>query len=124
MRLHDQTYCTIYVMRAIQTQRDFLPHAEARSITCKSGVALEMHQPLRNNTSTLNTHPRGMSWKVILPLQVQCRTIVAYCLLHNLINKEMTNGKNLDNVDGEDSVYATTTVCHDIQYIETTNEWT
>ncbi|KAA0037743.1 retrotransposon protein [Cucumis melo var. makuwa] len=61
---------------------------------------------------------RGKSY---YPLQVQCRTILACALLHNLINREMTY---CDDVEDEgDSTYATTTASEDIQYIETTNEW-
>ncbi|KAA0060171.1 retrotransposon protein [Cucumis melo var. makuwa] len=60
---------------------------------------------------------RGKSY---YPLQVQCHTILACCLLHNLINREMTY---CDDVDEGDSTYATTTASEDIHYIETTNEW-
>ncbi|KAL4025958.1 hypothetical protein IC575_014364 [Cucumis melo] len=63
---------------------------------------------------------RGKSY---YPLQVQCRTILAYCLLHNLINREMTYCDDVDDVDEGDSTYATTTASEDIHYIETTNEW-
>ncbi|KAA0056587.1 retrotransposon protein [Cucumis melo var. makuwa] len=58
---------------------------------------------------------RGKSY---YPLQVQCRTILACALLHNLINREMTYCEDEGN-----STYATTTASEDIQYIETTNEW-
>ncbi|KAA0026130.1 retrotransposon protein [Cucumis melo var. makuwa] len=61
--------------------------------------------------------------KSYYPLQVQCHTILACCLLHNLINREMTYCDNIDNVDEGDSTYATTTAAEDIQYIEMTNEW-
>ncbi|TYK30996.1 retrotransposon protein [Cucumis melo var. makuwa] len=61
--------------------------------------------------------------KSYYPLQVQCRTILACCLLHNLINREMTYCDNVDDVDERDSTYATTTASEDIDYIETTNEW-
>ncbi|KAA0036563.1 retrotransposon protein [Cucumis melo var. makuwa] len=57
------------------------------------------------------------------PLQVQCCTILACCLLHNLINREMTYCDDVDDGDEGDSMYATTTTSEDIQYIETTNEW-
>ncbi|KAL0539765.1 hypothetical protein IC582_023981 [Cucumis melo] len=63
---------------------------------------------------------RGKSY---YPLQVQCRTILACCLLYNLINREMTYCDNVDDVDEGDSAYATTTATEDIHYIETTNEW-
>ncbi|KAA0046509.1 retrotransposon protein [Cucumis melo var. makuwa] len=64
---------------------------------------------------------RGKSY---YPLKVQCRTILACCPLHNLINREMTNGEDLYDINEEDSAYATTTTGDNIQYIETTNEWT
>ncbi|KAA0055440.1 retrotransposon protein [Cucumis melo var. makuwa] len=60
---------------------------------------------------------RGKSY---YPLQVQCRTILACCLLHNLINRKMTY---CDDVDEGDSTYTTTVASEDIQYIETKNEW-
>ncbi|TYK19867.1 retrotransposon protein [Cucumis melo var. makuwa] len=63
---------------------------------------------------------RGKSY---YPLQVQCRTILACVLLHNLINREMTYCEDVDDVDEGDSKYATTIASEDIQYIETTNEW-
>ncbi|KAA0063960.1 retrotransposon protein [Cucumis melo var. makuwa] len=52
-----------------------------------------------------------------------CRTILACCLLHNLINREMTYSDDVDDVDKGDSAYATTTAIEDIHYIETINEW-
>ncbi|KAA0035723.1 retrotransposon protein [Cucumis melo var. makuwa] len=61
--------------------------------------------------------------KSYYPLQVQCRTILACCLLHNLINREMTYCDDVDEVDEGDSTYAMTTVTEDIYYIEMTNEW-
>ncbi|KAA0067018.1 retrotransposon protein [Cucumis melo var. makuwa] len=60
--------------------------------------------------------------KSYYPLQVKCCTILACCLLHNLINREMKNDEDLDNIDEGDSTYATTTASDDIQYIETRNE--
>ncbi|KAL0554249.1 hypothetical protein IC582_008166 [Cucumis melo] len=60
--------------------------------------------------------------KSYYPLQVQCRTILTCCLLNNLINREMTNCKDIDDVDEGDSAYATTIAVEDISYIETTNE--
>ncbi|KAA0055949.1 retrotransposon protein [Cucumis melo var. makuwa] len=47
--------------------------------------------------------------KSYYPLQVQCHTILARCLLHNLINREMTYCDDVDDVDEGDSTYATTT---------------
>ncbi|KAA0031963.1 putative nuclease HARBI1 [Cucumis melo var. makuwa] len=55
-------------------------------------------------------------------LQSQCRTILACCLLHNLINRETTYCDDVDDVDEGDSRYATTTASEDIHYIEMTNE--
>ena len=53
--------------------------------------------------------------KSYYPLQVQYRTILACCLLHNLINREMTNCDDINDVNEEDSAYATTTTPEDIQ---------
>ncbi|XP_050938814.1 uncharacterized protein LOC127148662 [Cucumis melo] len=63
---------------------------------------------------------RGKSY---YPVEVQCRTILACCLLHNLINREMTNFDIEDNIDEVDSTHSTT-AADDIHYIETSNEWT
>ncbi|KAA0057174.1 putative nuclease HARBI1 [Cucumis melo var. makuwa] len=63
---------------------------------------------------------RGKSY---YPVEVQCRTILACCLLHNLINREMTNFDIEDNIVEVDSTHTTTSV-DDIHYIETSNEWT
>ncbi|KAL4010558.1 hypothetical protein IC575_030059 [Cucumis melo] len=60
---------------------------------------------------------RGKSY---YPVEVQCRTILACYLLHNLIM--MTNFDIEDNIDEVDSTHATT-VADDIHYIETSNEW-
>ncbi|TYK30845.1 retrotransposon protein [Cucumis melo var. makuwa] len=62
---------------------------------------------------------RGKSY---YPVGVQCCTILACCLLHNLINREMTNFDIEDNIDEVDSTHATT-AADDIHYIETSNEW-
>ncbi|KAL4021787.1 hypothetical protein IC575_020604 [Cucumis melo] len=51
---------------------------------------------------------RGKSY---YPVEVQCRTILACCLLHNLINREMTNFDIEDNIDEVDSTHATTVDC-------------
>ncbi|KAA0034921.1 putative nuclease HARBI1 [Cucumis melo var. makuwa] len=58
------------------------------------------------------------------PVQFQCCTILACCLLHNLINREMTNVDDLDDIDKGDSTYTMTTASDDIHYIEMSNEWT
>ncbi|TYK28958.1 retrotransposon protein [Cucumis melo var. makuwa] len=63
---------------------------------------------------------RGKSYYL---LQVQCRTILACWLLHNLINREMTYCNDVDDVDEGNSTYATTTASKDIHYIETINGW-
>ncbi|KAL0541058.1 hypothetical protein IC582_021089 [Cucumis melo] len=62
---------------------------------------------------------RGKSYYT---LQVQCHTILACALLHNLINRKMTYCNDIDDVDKGDSTYATTTASEDIHYIETTNK--
>ncbi|XP_050945179.1 uncharacterized protein LOC127150720 [Cucumis melo] len=62
---------------------------------------------------------RGKSY---YPVDVQCRTIMVCCLLHNLINREMTNSEITDNLDEDDSTY-TTTGGDEINYIEASNEW-
>ena len=63
---------------------------------------------------------RGKSY---YPVQIQCRTILACCLLHNLINHKMTNVDFVDDVDEEDSTYATIGG-DDIQFVKNSNEWT
>ncbi|KAL0548430.1 hypothetical protein IC582_012881 [Cucumis melo] len=87
-----------------------MKHSSARNvIECAFGV-------LKGRWAIL----RGKSY---YPLQVQCRTILACALLHNLINREMTYCDDVEDEDEGDSTYATTTASEDIQYIETTNEW-
>ena len=61
--------------------------------------------------------------KSYYPVQIQCRTILACCLLHNLINREMTNVDFVDDVDEGDSTYAPIGD-DDIQFMEKSNEWT
>ena len=61
--------------------------------------------------------------KSYYPMQIQCQTILACCLLHNLINREMTNVDFIDNVDEGDSTY-TKIGGNDIQLVENSNEWT
>ena len=63
---------------------------------------------------------RGKSYYLV---QIQCRTILVCCLLHNLINREMTNVDFVDDVDEGDSTYATIGG-DDIQFVENSNEWT
>ncbi|KAA0060824.1 retrotransposon protein [Cucumis melo var. makuwa] len=79
----------------------------------------------RGFPSTLQrlTLPLAGMGKSYYPVEVQCRTILACCLFHNLINREMTN---FDIEDDIDEVYSTdaTTAADDIRYIETSNEWT
>ena len=62
---------------------------------------------------------RGKSYYLV---DVQCRTIMVCYLLHNLINREMTNSEITDNLDEGDSTY-TTTGGDEINYIEASNEW-
>ncbi|KAA0037172.1 putative nuclease HARBI1 [Cucumis melo var. makuwa] len=57
------------------------------------------------------------------PVKVQCHTILTCCLLHNLINREMTTFDIVDDIDEVDSTHATS-AADDIHYIETSNEWT
>ncbi|KAA0042915.1 putative nuclease HARBI1 [Cucumis melo var. makuwa] len=57
---------------------------------------------------------RGKSY---YPVQVKCRTIMACCLLHNLMNRKMTNADILEDEDEGNSTYATTSG-DDINYIE------
>ncbi|TYK07193.1 retrotransposon protein [Cucumis melo var. makuwa] len=52
--------------------------------------------------------------KLYYPLQVQCRTILACYLLQNLINREMTIGEDINDVEEGDSAYMTTTAEDDI----------
>ena len=59
--------------------------------------------------------------KSYYPVKIQCRTILACCLLHNLINREMTNVDFIDNVDEGDSTYVTIGG-DDIQFVENSNE--
>ncbi|TYK04861.1 putative nuclease HARBI1 [Cucumis melo var. makuwa] len=54
-------------------------------------------------------------------VQVQCQTIMACYLLHNLTNKEITNAEIPDELDEGDLTYATIEG-DDIDYIETSNE--
>ncbi|TYK19823.1 putative nuclease HARBI1 [Cucumis melo var. makuwa] len=61
--------------------------------------------------------------KSYYPVEVQCPTIMACCLLHNLINREMTYIDELDDEDDGDSTHATTSG-DDITYIEPSNKWT
>ncbi|XP_038885881.1 protein ALP1-like [Benincasa hispida] len=63
---------------------------------------------------------RGQSY---YPVQIQCRTIMACCLLHNFINREMTNSELIEDLDEVDSSFATTRG-NEINYIESSNEWT
>ena len=56
--------------------------------------------------------------KSYYPVEVQCRTILACCLLYNLINREMKNFEIPDDIGEADSTHATI-VDDDIHYIET-----
>ncbi|KAA0063759.1 retrotransposon protein [Cucumis melo var. makuwa] len=58
--------------------------------------------------------------KLYYPLQVKCCIILACCLLHNLINRKMTNCEDIDDVRERDFAYAMATARDDIKYIETT----
>ena len=61
--------------------------------------------------------------KSYYPVKVQCRTILTCCLLHNLINREMTTFDIQDDIYEVDSTHVTS-AADDIYYIETSNEWT
>ncbi|KAA0041022.1 putative nuclease HARBI1 [Cucumis melo var. makuwa] len=96
---HASSAITNWLMPGTQMQRVSWHHTEASATTCKNDVG-----------------------KSYYPVEVQCRTILACCLLHNLINREMTNFDIKDNIDEVDSTHVTTTA-DDIHYIETSNEW-
>ena len=88
----------------------FPKHSLARNvIECAFGV--------------LKGHWTILHGKSYYPFQVQCHIILACCLLHNLINREMTNCDDNNDVDEGDSTFVRTTTAEDIQYIETIKEW-
>ncbi|KAA0065893.1 retrotransposon protein [Cucumis melo var. makuwa] len=108
-RYHLQEWCG--PENAPSTSKEFfnMKHSSARNVIERAfGV-------LKGRWAIL----RGKSY---YPVEVQCCTILACCLLHNLINREMTNFDIEDNIDEVDSTHATT-VADDIHYIETSNEW-
>ncbi|KAA0042272.1 retrotransposon protein [Cucumis melo var. makuwa] len=109
-RYHLQEWCGFE--NAPSTSKEFfnMKHLSARNVIER---ALDV---LKSRWAIL----RGKSY---YPVEVQCRTILACCLLHNLINREMTNFDIEDNIDEVDSTHATTDV-DDIHYIETSSEWT
>ncbi|KAA0043564.1 retrotransposon protein [Cucumis melo var. makuwa] len=83
--------------------------------------------PYRGERYYLSKWRGGGRWAILrgksyYPVNVQCRTIMACCLLHNLINREMTNSEIIDDLDEGDSTYATTGG-DEINYIEVSNEW-
>ncbi|KAL0533728.1 hypothetical protein IC582_027771 [Cucumis melo] len=112
---------------------------KANATTCRNGVTLKnKHSTSKEffnmkHSSAYHVTERAFcvlkSWWAILreksyyPVEVQCRTILTCCLLHNLINREMTNFDILDDIDEVDSTHVTT-AGDDIHYIETFNEWT
>ncbi|TYK00771.1 putative nuclease HARBI1 [Cucumis melo var. makuwa] len=84
------------------------------------------HSPTHNVIERAFRMLKGR-WKILrgksyYPVQVQCLTILACCLLQNLINKEMMNADISKDIDEGDSTYATT-IGDDIHYIETSNKW-
>ncbi|KAL0537555.1 hypothetical protein IC582_026534 [Cucumis melo] len=81
-----------------------MKHSSARNVIERAFGLLKGHWAIL----------RGKSY---YPIQVQCRTIMACCLLHNLINREMTYIEELDDEDDGDSIHATTSG-DDITYIE------
>ncbi|XP_008442271.1 uncharacterized protein LOC103486178 [Cucumis melo] len=111
-------------------QRPMLPLAEWRGAknapsTCKEFFNMK-HSSARNVIKrafgVLKSRWTILQEKSYYPVKVQCRTILT-CLLHNLIDREMTNFNIEDDIDEVDSTHATT-VGDDIHYIETSNEWT
>ncbi|KAA0067988.1 retrotransposon protein [Cucumis melo var. makuwa] len=78
-----------------------MKHSSARNVIERAFGVLKGHWAIL----------RGKSY---YPLQVQCRTILACALLHNLINREMTYFDDVDDEDEGDSTYATTTASEDI----------
>ncbi|TYK08389.1 putative nuclease HARBI1 [Cucumis melo var. makuwa] len=93
------------------TAREFfnMKHLSARNVIERAFGLLKGHWTIL----------RGKSY---YPVDVQCRTIMACCLLHNLIKREMTNNEIIDDLDEGDSTYATTGG-DEINYIEASNEW-
>ncbi|KAL0533394.1 hypothetical protein IC582_030233 [Cucumis melo] len=104
---HLQEWCGLE--NAPSTSKEFfnMKHSSARNVIKRAlGVLKGRRAILRE--------------KSYYPVEVQCRTILACYLLHNLIM--MTNFDIEDNIDEVDSTHATT-AADDIHYIETSNEW-
>ncbi|XP_038882351.1 uncharacterized protein LOC120073613 [Benincasa hispida] len=57
------------------------------------------------------------------PIQVQCRTITVYFLIHNLITREMGIGAMLDMPDEKNSASVSLDGDH-IEFVESLEEWT
>ncbi|KAL4035952.1 hypothetical protein IC575_004666 [Cucumis melo] len=122
-------------MRVIQTPRDFsllrYHLQEWRGARNAPTNAKEYFNMKHSSARNVIEHAFGVlkgRWAVLrgksyYPLQVQFHTILACCLLHNLINREMTYCDDTYDLDKGDSASATTTASEDIHYIETTNEW-
>ncbi|XP_038885566.1 uncharacterized protein LOC120075895 [Benincasa hispida] len=60
--------------------------------------------------------------KSFYPIQVQCRTITACCLIHNLITREMGIGTMLNVPDEENSASVGLDGDH-IEFVESLEEW-
>lgn len=69
----------------------------------------------------LKSHWTLLREKSYYLIEVQCRIILACCLLHNPINREITNFNIHDDIDEVDLTHATI-VGEDIHFIETSNE--
>ncbi|KAA0063228.1 putative nuclease HARBI1 [Cucumis melo var. makuwa] len=93
------------------TAREFfnMKHSSARNVIERAFGLLKGHWTIL----------RGKSY---YPVDVQSRTIMVCCLLHNLINREMTNSEIINNLDEGDATYATTRG-DEINYIAASNEW-
>ncbi|KAA0065871.1 retrotransposon protein [Cucumis melo var. makuwa] len=80
------------------------------------------HNVIKRTFGVLKSRWAILQGKLYYPAEVQCRTILACCLLYNLTNREMTNYDISKDIDKVDSTHATT-VGDDIHFIETSNEW-
>ncbi|KAA0060298.1 retrotransposon protein [Cucumis melo var. makuwa] len=130
MHLHDQI--DFKFPRDIRMQRDFSLLTKGRG-TGKAPTTAKEYFNMKHSSARdvierafglLKGHWTIFHGKSYYPVQVQCRTILACCLLHNLINREMTNVDDLKNINEGDLVYVTTTAGDNIHYIKTSNKWT
>lgn len=61
--------------------------------------------------------------KSFYPVQIQCRTIIACCLLHNLIMREMGEALNVEEGDEGEPGSSSIGNGENIQFIESSDEW-